>query len=125
MEELIEILELPEKVFPLFGIAIGVPKKVNRIKPRLPLDGVLFRENYDTEAAERAVDRYDETMRESGVYEGRHFDPGKCRFLEGRDRDARTYGWIEHTARRVSSEDPSDTRPQLRSVLEKLGFSFD
>ncbi|MGT2784906.1 nitroreductase family protein [Streptococcus merionis] len=45
-EGLAELLNLPEYTYPIFGIALGVPKKHNPIKPRLPLETVVFDEKY-------------------------------------------------------------------------------
>src|SRR5690606_18813762 len=44
-------LELPQHVFPIVGMALGVPdpNEGTGIKPRLPLSGVLHHETYDTE----------------------------------------------------------------------------
>lgn len=44
--ELAELLQLPDYTYPIFGIALGVPKKKNPVKPRLPLDKVVFDEVY-------------------------------------------------------------------------------
>ncbi len=134
MEQIIELLQLPHKVFPLFALAIGVPAKKNPLKPRLPIEGVWFREEYDASAAEKAVLHYDRTMAASGVYDRRHFP------LEGRARRSAddtgtqpgarseaaggSYGWIEHSARRISSTLDKDVRPFLRGILEKAGFGF-
>lgn len=125
MKELRERLNLPDRVFPLFALAVGVPAKKHPVKPRLPMEGIWFREQYDREALERAVDAYDGTMAASGVYEGRHYSLEGCRVRPEADKvEDGTYGWIEHSARRLSSENPLDTRPELREILEKAGFSF-
>lgn len=55
--ELIEWLGLPERTYPLFGLAIGVPAENPPERPRLPRD-MLFHENkyrvYNEEDLERA-----------------------------------------------------------------------
>lgn len=129
-EELWDVLDLPERVFPLFGMTVGVPRKRNPVKPRLPLSAVLFEDRYDSEAMERAVEDYDRTMKASGVYEGRELDASCCSLPdeqsgradgEGASGD---YGWLEHSGRRISSTDPLDVRPLLRRALERAGFGF-
>ena len=124
-DEIRQILELPPKVFPLFGIAIGVPAAKNNPKPRLPLEGVWFKERYDTRAAERAIEEYDNVMAQTGVYDGRRFAFGNCKLREGAEKSEQEhYGWIEHSARRISSTAPADVRPQLGEMLREAGFEF-
>ena len=129
-EELWEVLDLPERVFPLFGMTVGVPGKRNPVKPRLPLSAVLFEDRYDREAVERAVEDYDRTMKASGVYQGRELDASCCSLPEqpsdraAGERASVDYGWLEHSGRRISSTDPSDVRPLLRRALERAGFGF-
>ena len=129
-EELWEVLDLPERVFPLFGMTVGVPRKRNPVKPRLPLSAVLFEDRYDSKAVERAIEEYDRTMKASGVYEGRELDASCCSLPDkpsGRtagERASADYGWLEHSGRRISSTDPLDVRPLLRRALERAGFGF-
>jgi FMN reductase (NADPH) len=123
-EEVWKILELPPKVFPLFGMTVGVPARRNPPKPRLPLAAVLFHDRYDERAVEKAVEEYDTLMANSGVYSGREIDPSCCA-AAGPSPVREEYGWIEHSARRISSTDPLQTRAGLRGVLEQAGFSFD
>jgi hypothetical protein len=70
-------------------------------------------------------------MRGSGVYQGRELDAACCSRADGvSDGDAlrrasADYGWLEHSGRRISSTDPLDVRPLLRSALERAGFGFE
>lgn len=48
LEEVGKILQIPERVIPLFGLAVGVPKKVTDKKPRLPLAHVYHEEVYNS-----------------------------------------------------------------------------
>lgn len=43
-EEIIDLLELPEKTYPLFGLVIGVPDEMPELRPRLPRS-IMFHEN--------------------------------------------------------------------------------
>lgn len=127
MNLLRELLSLPQRVFPLFAIAIGVPDKKNSQKPRLPIEGVWFQESYDTSAAEKAVDDYNRQMAASGIYNGRHFTLEACMFRADADKSEESdneYGWIDHTARRISSTHEADIRPEMKRILEEAGFSF-
>lgn len=55
-------LGLPQHVFPIVGMAIGVPDPTEGtgVKPRLPLSGVLHRETYDPERWRDATAEYEE-----------------------------------------------------------------
>ena len=123
-EKIIEIMGLPEKVFPVTGLCVGIPAKTNPIKPRLPLKGVYFDGAYDPQAVEEAIEEYDRVMLESGIYKDREIPLDEVERLDGVDASQDHYGWIEHSARRISSKNPERARAHLRSVLEKAGFGF-
>ncbi len=50
-ERLDELLELPEGVYPLFGLCVGVPDESPSKRPRLPVESVLFEERYPSDEA--------------------------------------------------------------------------
>lgn len=126
VEELREWLEMPERVFPVFALAIGTPAKKNRVKPRLPIEGIWFRERYDREDMEKSMETYDAQMAATRIYTGRHYPLAGCRIRPNVEKvEEATYGWIEHTARRISRQGRHDTRPDLRRILEKIGFRFE
>jgi nitroreductase len=53
-EEIADILELPEKTFPLFGLTIGYPDEFPSLRPRLSL-GMLFHENRYREYSDEEI----------------------------------------------------------------------
>jgi nitroreductase len=111
--EIIGLLELPRLTFPIAGMSLGWPAKHGRVKPRLPLQAILHRDTYQLDQ-ESALQAYDRTMAVTGIYEGRQVPaPGKPEAMA-------EYGWLEHTARRVSKA----VRTGLRAVLEEQGFSL-
>jgi len=112
-QDVIALLELPRLVFPLFGMTLGWPAKKAQIKPRLPLSAILHWEKYDSNQ-DAALFKYDHMMATTGIYTGRQIP------VPGKEGDMEEYGWMEHTARRVSKT----VRPGLRLVLEKQGFSL-
>ncbi|WP_207289604.1 NADPH-dependent oxidoreductase [Senegalia massiliensis] len=61
-EELANMLELPEYVFPMVGLCIGFPMDGSDKKPRLPKKAVFHREKYDTTDMKKLIDEYDSTM---------------------------------------------------------------
>lgn len=114
-QEVIELLGLPRLTFPITGMTAGWPAAGPRLRPRLPLKAVLHWEKYDCSGEDAALREYDRAMVATGIYKGRQVPvPGK----EGEMED---YGWMEHSARRVSQT----VRTGLRAVLEKQGFTLN
>lgn len=59
-----ELLELPEGVYPLFGLCVGRPDEAPLPRPRLPLDAVLLSDRYPSDDAMLArLDSYDAAYR--------------------------------------------------------------
>jgi nitroreductase len=113
-EQVIELLRLPRLVFPISGMTLGWPDPEPPIRPRLPLRAILHWEGYDLSAEAEALEEYDRAMVDTGIYRGRQVPvPGQ----EGQMED---YGWLEHSARRVSRP----KRIELRQVLEQRGFGL-
>jgi FMN reductase (NADPH) len=111
--ETIGLLELPRLIFPITGMTVGWPAKESRPHPRLPLAAILHREKYDPNQ-DKVLQQYDRTMVETGLYRGRQVPvPGQPDALED-------YGWLEHSARRVSKAE----RTGLCALLEKQGFGL-
>lgn len=46
IEELAELLHLPEQMFPLCGLSIGKPSVAMKVKPRLPEEAVVFYDSF-------------------------------------------------------------------------------
>ncbi|CAM4473401.1 NADPH-dependent oxidoreductase [Paenibacillus typhae] len=61
--EVIELLELPEYVFPVVGLCIGYPGEELPKKPRLPLEAVYHQERYNREL-EGSIRQYNAEFRE-------------------------------------------------------------
>ncbi|WP_240417227.1 oxygen-insensitive NADPH nitroreductase [Paenibacillus periandrae] len=64
IQEVSELLHLPSLVYPVFGMAIGVPDEVNQLRPRLPVKAVVHLNAYDTDQASKGIQEYDEIMHE-------------------------------------------------------------
>lgn len=109
--DVIEMFQLPELVYPLFGMTLGWPAEQPVIRPRLPLEAVLHWEEY-RENDLPMLEEYDLAMIATGIYKGRQVDR--------QDQDPALYGWMEHSARRVSK--PS--RPGLRDTVLESGFTL-
>ncbi len=66
-----DILQLPAHVVPLFGMAIGYPKEIPDIKPRLPLAAIYHENQYiPFEKQKHFIQEYDLTMKD--YYETRN-----------------------------------------------------
>ena len=107
-KELAALLNLPPRVFAVFGMAVGIPADGHgaSVKPRLGQSAVLHRETYDREAQKSAVAAYNEEM---------------ARFYAEQGMDVRG-NWSEHSARRVASAAALMGRDVLHDVLSELGF---
>jgi FMN reductase (NADPH) len=112
--EVIDLLALPRLVFPVTGMTLGWPAAAPVIRPRLATHAVLHWDTCDRSGEDEALHDYDRAMMETGIYQGRQVSmPGKPGQLEA-------YGWMEHSARRVSQP----TRTDLRQVLNEQGFEL-
>lgn len=58
---LVDCLELPYRVAPLFGMCLGWPDERNPVKPRMPVDLILHQDRYE-DPADTAMADYDATM---------------------------------------------------------------
>ncbi|WP_144555104.1 NADPH-dependent oxidoreductase [Bacillus sp. X1(2014)] len=58
----VDLLKLPEYVFPISGLVIGHPRNVPDQKPRLPLKATLLKEQYDAKIQMEIIDQYDQTI---------------------------------------------------------------
>jgi len=112
--EVIKLLELPELAFPISGMTLGIPAEEPIHKPRLPLNEVLHWERYDRTDQDQHLSAYDHIMIDTGIYRGRQV-PTTENIDESED-----YGWLEHTARRVSKIN----RPHLRQAIYDSGFEL-
>ena len=102
-------LNLPEQVFPVFGLVIGLPDpaKPAAIKPRLPQNVVLHKEQYQREPLAQSISDYDAVMK-----------------IFQRGQKQPEIGWSWHSSERLSGADKLNGRQYLRTALAKLGFKL-
>lgn len=91
--ELAELFKLPDYTYPVFGIALGVPNQQHDVKPRLPLENVVFEEEYQEQTTE-AIESYDRVQTE---YAGARA----------------TTTWSQRLAEQFGQPEPSSTRENL------------
>ena len=91
--ELAELFKLPDYTYPVFGIALGVPNQQHDVKPRLPLENVVFKEEYQEQSTED-IEAYDRVQTE---YAGARA----------------TTTWSQRLAEQFGNPEPSSTRENL------------
>ncbi|HQV70778.1 MAG TPA: NADPH-dependent oxidoreductase [Thermoflexales bacterium] len=113
--EVAKLLNLPRLMFPLVGMTLGFPTRAGRVRPRLPLKGVLHHEVYSDQNQDAALAEYDEAMIATGIYDNRQVA------VPGHPDKMEQYGWTEHSARRMSQ--PS--RAALRKQIQDMGWGLE
>ncbi len=64
IQDVSDLLELPELVYPVFGMCLGYPDQDPEVKPRLPLDVVLKQDRYDDSQDAERIAAYDTDVSE-------------------------------------------------------------
>lgn len=104
-QELIELLNIPEYVFPVCGLVVGHPADPSALKPRFPQEAVYHKEAYNTNLT-NLVKEYDAQV---SAY-----------------MKERTGGKEERTwSQTVSGIYNRVYYPEVRAMLEKQGFKFE
>lgn len=82
LEEVKKLLKTPERVIPLFGLAIGYPSKQTDKKPRLPLEHIYHEDEYQQDMSQyiNQLEEYDKLI--SSYYENRTGGKRKDRWSE-------------------------------------------
>jgi len=108
-----DILELPDKVFPVAGLCLGYPAQPGFISMRLPPDATVHRDRYD-DGAIAAVAAYDRRR------DARHSlkDRQKSPEIFG---TAEFYGWSEDKARQAMSPEGTGFAAWLKTHGFDLG----
>ena len=91
--ELAELFKLPDYTYPVFGIALGVPNQQHDVKPRLPLENVVFEEEYQEQTVD-VIEAYDRVQAD---YAGARA----------------TTSWSQRLAEQFGQAEPSSTRKNL------------
>lgn len=109
-----EVLELPDKVFPVAGLCLGYPAQTGFVSMRLPLEATVHIDRYDDTGLAAAVDGYDRRR------DARHSIKDRQRAPE-RFGTAEFYGWSEDKARQQMTPEGVGFAAWLRA----RGFTFD
>ncbi|MEO3944141.1 oxygen-insensitive NADPH nitroreductase [Gorillibacterium sp. CAU 1737] len=106
IDEVSELLGLPELVYPVFGMCIGYPDQEPLLRPRLPLEAVLHEERYDDTRQADHISAYDQVYRA---------------YMSERSGGKLTGSWSEAMAAKI----PVPARTHLLAYLEKQGFRLE
>jgi hypothetical protein len=108
--EVAELLALPDLVFPLFGLTLGVPAAgaVNEVKPRLPVEAVLHENGYDAAKYDELLPAYDATMAD---------------YYASRTSGAKT-GLTAAFTGEIAKSFVKINRPHIREFLVSKGYTF-
>ncbi len=98
-----ELLDLPQQVYPVFGLCLGYPDQDPEVKPRLPLSVILKQNSYSTDGEAEAIAGYDEEMRA---------------YYAARTSNQKAQGWSEQMAGLLGREG----RPHMLAFLQGQGF---
>jgi hypothetical protein len=121
-EKIVQMYDLPKRVFPMVQLAMGYPAEDPPPRPRYPLAFALFEDRYPEfkeETIREAMREMDEGYRAQDYYRR----AGYMVALEGDREETYTfddYGWTEHISRKAGQWHPSPR--DLIEQFEACGF---
>jgi nitroreductase/FMN reductase [NAD(P)H] len=115
IDELHDLLALPEWVFPVAGLAIGFPASDGEISPRLSPNVTVHTDRYADRDLAEGIDEYDHRR-----HAQQPFDPDNQRYEQDYGR-MDFYGWSEDKARQYSKPQ----RANFGAYIRRQGFSLD
>ena len=98
-----ELLDIPDDVYPVFGMCLGYPADDPETKPRLPVNIVLKKDRYSTEGDEQRLEEYDRTTSE---------------YYNNRSTCSRDDTWTGQMAEMMSKV----MRPHMKEYINGKGF---
>src|SRR5437868_8054007 len=110
-----EILDLPDKVFPIAGLCVGYPAGAGYVSMRLPLEATVHIDHYDDRRLAEVVDAYDRRR------DARYSLPREQQRSPDVFGYASFYGWSEDKARQATQPDGRD----FSAFLRRRSFPLD
>jgi nitroreductase len=101
--EVVELLELPTNVFPVFGLCLGYADQQPELKPRLPLSMYVHHDQYHPYTPE----------------ELKAYDQQVIAYYQLRSSNSKEISWSESVRNKVSKE----SRPFMLDCLQRQGFA--
>lgn len=111
-----EILELPDKVFPVAGLCLGYPAAEGFVSMRLPLAVTVHTDRYDDGRLAEHLEAYDRRRA------ARYSPPREQQRRPDLFGYADFYGWSEDKARQAAAQPEGESFPPY---LRTRGFRFD
>jgi nitroreductase len=111
-----EILELPDKVFPVAGLCVGYPAAAGFASMRLPLAVTVHTDRYDDATLAEQIEAYDRRRAQ------RYSPPREQQRAPEIFGYAEPYGWSEDKARQAAAQPEGQTFP---GYLRSRGFAFE
>ncbi len=102
-EGVVRCLQLPEHVYPVFGMCLGWTVNKPAKKPRMPVSAILHHDQFNGDAVAENVDHYDNIMRE---------------YYQTRTSNVKLSDWSEQTAKAVQDK----KREHMLDFLNGRGF---
>lgn len=100
-----ELLGMPRRVYPVFGMCLGWPAEAPKQKPRMDIGTTIHYEKYQTEGLDAALDAYDAEL-------AAHYNAiGKSTTPDSWTRD-------------IDAKFAVPRRDKLRQQLKEMGFDF-
>ncbi len=109
-----ELLDLPQRVFPLAGLCLGWPAREGFASLRLPLQVTVHRDHYRDDGLGRLIDAYDRER------DARYRIPQEKQKHVREFGRAEFYGWSEDKARQMAREE----RAAVGNFVRRNGFSL-
>ncbi|MTT31532.1 oxygen-insensitive NADPH nitroreductase [Terrilactibacillus sp. BCM23-1] len=106
IEKISDLLKIPEYVFPLVGLTVGIPDEEQRVKPRLPKRAVLHQNAYDQVNYSQLLDEYDEMIKD---------------YYQNRLTNQKDTTWTESMSAYLSKKN----RIYMRDYLASQGFKLE
>jgi len=106
------VLELPDHVFPVAGLALGWPAWEGIMSPRLPLGATVHVDRYDDSRTREHIDNYDKRRHSVQPYRSQR-EPERFGRVD-------LYGWSEDKARQYAVPDRADFGAFVRGKGFKL-----
>lgn len=110
-----EILDLPDKVFPVAGLCVGYPAAAGYTSMRLPLEATVHLDGYDERRLAGAIDSYDRRR------DARYSLPREQQRAPDVFGYASFYGWSEDKARHATQPEGQG----FAAYLRRRGFTLD
>jgi nitroreductase/FMN reductase [NAD(P)H] len=111
--KLSQLLQLPDHVFPVAGLAVGYPAEAPKISMRLPLSVTVHRNAYQEDGLDDAIAAYDRRREQAQPYAAQR---GVKKFGV-----AESYGWSEDKARQYAQPERAD----FGAYEKQIGFKLD